>query len=117
MIAPLIAGFLTFRDYSESADESSLYSYTEYSLQAYHKFFSLEFDPNLGKGNFRYYGPAFLMGANLFARLCNMLTNNLLKTDAWHLAYFLAFQACVLGFYFLANRWLSKPAALVASLL
>lgn len=117
VIAPLIAGLLTFRDYGESPDESSLYTYSEYSLQAYRKFFSLGFDPDLGKGIVRYYGPAFVMGANLFARLFNMLTNNLLKTDAWHLAYFLVFQACVLGFYSLVKRWLSKPAALTTSLL
>jgi hypothetical protein len=117
VIVPLIAGLLTFRDYGESLDESHLYAYSEYSLQAYRGFFSIGFDPDLGKGNFRYYGPAFLMGANLFTHLLDIFTNNLFKMDAWHLAYFLTFQACVLGFYFLAKRWLSRPAALATSLL
>lgn len=112
IIIPLVAGLLTFRNYGESLDESHLYAYSDYSLQAYRGFFTSGFDPYLGKGNFRYYGPAFLMATDLFARLLGSLVNGLPKTDAWHLAYFFAFQTSVVGVYFLAKRWLSELAAL-----
>ena len=116
-IIPLAAGIFTFQDYGESMDEGSLYVHSEYSLQAYGGILSHGLNSYSGKGLIRYYGPAFIMGANLFVRLANFLTNGILKTDAWHLAYFISFTACAWGFYHLSKRWLHAGAALSVSLL
>jgi hypothetical protein len=117
IVIPFIAGLLTFRNYGESTDENSLYVSSDYSLRAYHDLFLLGLDAYQGKGITRYYGPAFLMAANLFARALDALANGLIKTDAWHLTYFLSFQVCALAFYFLAKRWLQTRTALATSLL
>ena len=118
IVVPLLIGLTTFRGYGESTDESHLYTYSDYSLRAYQGAFHLNFDPDLGKGNFRFYGPAFLMGANLFTQLANtVIQTDLPRSDYWHLAYFLSFQLCALGLYFLARRWLSDLASFSTSLL
>ena len=69
IIFPLLIGLIVFRDYGVSTDEEHLHRYSDYSLHAYQDIFNLNPNLDLGKGNFRYYGPSFLMGANIFTRL------------------------------------------------
>ncbi|MBI1793619.1 MAG: hypothetical protein HYR70_05455 [Chloroflexi bacterium] len=116
-ITILMIGILTYRDYGESLDESPLRSYSDFSLRAYHDLMMGNLAPDLGKGNYRYYGPAFLMTANLFVRLWNAVTGNAAGADTWHLASFLSFDVSTISLYLLARRWFSTPAALITSLL
>ena len=113
---PIAIALVTFRDYGESVDDGPLYNYSENALEAYHGFLITGLNPDLGTGHFRYYGPAFLMAANLFVRTVNALTGNL-SVEAWHLTYFLAFYACAIGLYFLSVRWFSKFTAFAISAL
>ncbi len=116
ILIPLIIGLVTFRDYGKSTDESGLYVYSDYSLHAYRGLFNLNLEPDLGKEIFRYYGPSFLMMANIFVRLAASLSD-FHRPDIWHLTYFLSFQLCVLGLYFLAKRWFSVWTSFVLSVL
>ena len=117
MIIPLIMGLFTFRDYGESSDESSLYVYSASSLQAYNGLATLNFKPQLEKGDFRYYGPAFLMSANLAAQTIANYFGHINLVDAWHLIYFLSFYFGSVGLYFLVKRWFSSTVALSTTLL
>ena len=117
ILIPLLVGLLTFNHYGESTDESPLYDYSTQSLQAYQGLTHLNLNPDLGKGNFRYYGPAFLMIANLATKLTTAIFGKLNLVDAWHLMYFLSFLAGVVGFYFLIRRWFSDQAAFAAAAL
>jgi len=111
ILIPLLVGLLTFTHYGESTDESPLYDYSTQSLQAYKSLSRLNLNPDLGKGNFRYYGPVFLMIANLATKLTTGIFGGLNPVDAWHLMYFLSFLGGVVGFYFLVRRWFSDQAA------
>lgn len=117
ILIPLLVGLFVFNDYGESIDEASLYDYSNRSLQAYRGLLDFDITPDLGRGNFRYYGPAYLMVANLFSRGITGIFAGINDIDAWHLAYFLCFLAGVIGLYLLARRWLSGWTAFAAGAL
>lgn len=111
ILIPLLIGLFVFNDYGESTDEASLYNYSSQSLQAYKGLLHFDITPDLGKGNFRYYGPAYLMIANLLSRAITSIFMRVNTVDAWHFAYFLSFLAGVAGLYCLAKRWFSNWTA------
>jgi hypothetical protein len=111
LVINLIIGVITFRSYGESWDEASLRNYADQSLTAYRKWINPSFTPIFGNGDLVYYGPAFVMGVDLFARLIKIIAPSIITTDIWHLAYFFSFLAAVLFMYFLGRRWMSQWAA------
>lgn len=114
---PLLIGLSVFNDYGESIDEASLYDYSSRSLQAYRGLFHLNFDTDLGKGNFRYYGPAYLMAANLLGRTIAGISTGVNTVDAWHFTYFLSLLAGAVGMYYIVKRWFSSWTAFVTTML
>lgn len=119
----LIALFI-FDDYGFAWDEPLFYAYGDavdyaYSIAAR---LSRDFDLERAYGpsatDHKYYGPAYLLlGRPLIDILRALPTPGVHRDEWWHLVNFLTFQIGVIGFYFLARRWMSGWAALGAAVL
>jgi len=120
----LFVATLTFKDYGFAWDEPLFYAYGDaidyaYSVQAR---LSGNFDIERAYGpsatDHKYYGPAYLLLARRLVDGLRLLpVEGILRDEWWHWVNFLTFQVGVLGFYCLARRWLSRWAALTATLL
>ena len=111
----LLVGMLTLTHYGESWDDLSLQKYADKSIQAYSAW------PQQGvvqitQDDLGNYGPSYVMlvalGTNLLSAIFPMSL-----PDLRHLLYFLTFLAGVWAFYGLGRRWLTRPAAIGATLL
>ncbi len=103
----LLIGILTLSQYGESWDDLSLRKYAAKSLEAYRTW------PQQGlvqitKEDLGNYGPSYVMAVALLSQ------NN---PDMRHLIYFITFLAGVWAFYMLGLRWLTRTAALGATIL
>jgi hypothetical protein len=116
VIAPLIAGLLTVRDYGESWDEASKRSYADYALNAYQYLLHPQDLPLYGS-ELNYYGPAYFMLIALLARAITTLIPAWTVVTAWHFVYFLTFLAGVYILHLLSKRWMSEWAAFGVALL
>jgi hypothetical protein len=115
LILSLLIGILTLTHYGESWDDLSLQKYANRSLNAYRTWFqqgSIQKIQN-GMGN---YGPSYVMAVALGTRLLNAIVP-LSLPDLRHLFYFITYLAGVWAFYTLGSRWLTRNAALGATLL
>ncbi len=116
LIAALLVGALTVKDYGESWDEADIYRYSDYALGAYRYVFNpVHLEPF--SNNLNLYGPAFFVIANLGAQLLSRAIPQWSSVDAWHFIYFLTFLACALCIYLLSRRWVAPAAALGAAVL
>jgi hypothetical protein len=111
-----IVAILTLNHYGESWDELKLYDYASDSLKAYVTWPQLGTIPVTGD-HFENYGPAFVMLTALLTKGLTHLLPDLQAVDVQHLIYFLTFLAGIWAFHQLAARWMSRGAALGASLL
>jgi 4-amino-4-deoxy-L-arabinose transferase-like glycosyltransferase len=111
VIAPLIAGLLTFRDYGESWDEASKRSYADYAINAYQYLLHPQELPLYGS-ELNYYGPAYFILTALLAHGITAIVPTWTVVNAWHFVYFLTFLAGVCVLYLLSKRWMSEWAAL-----
>ncbi len=116
VIAPLIVGLLTFRDYGESWDEASKRSYADYALNAYQYLLHPQ-DLSLYGSELNYYGPAYFMLTALLARGITAIIPAWTVVNAWHFVYFLTFLAGAYILYLLSKRWMSEWAAFGVALL
>ena len=119
ILANVIVGLRTFRDYGLSLDEPLFYGYGDAIGYAYTptNWFRPDFDLENAYGpspwDHRNRGPAYLLLARGPAHLLQL--TGLDQASAWHLVNFLAFQIGVFFFYVLARRWLTAPAAFFAT--
>ncbi|MGE5251918.1 MAG: hypothetical protein ACM3QS_17070, partial [Bacteroidota bacterium] len=121
ILANVIAGLFTFRDYGMSLDEPLFYAYADALGYAYSPAewlkpgFDLEQAFGPSPWDHRNRGPAYLLlargPAHLFQRA------GLDQASSWHLVNFLSFQVGVFFFYVLARRWMSPWAAFFAAAL
>jgi len=110
-----LAGLLTFNRYGESWDDLSLQKYAAKSLNAYTTF-PQEGIVNIGREDLGFYGPFFVMLADVLSKsLSTVLPFSL--PDLRHLVYYLTYFAGVLAFHSIAKRWLTQLPALGATLL
>ncbi|HEX9333086.1 MAG TPA: hypothetical protein VF896_14435 [Anaerolineales bacterium] len=116
LVLSLLIGFLTFKDYGESWDELKLYDYAKDSLKAYIIWPQHGTIPVTGD-HFENYGPAFVMFTSIFTKTFVRIFPGTQSVDVQHLVYFLTFLIGVCAFYYLATRWMSRNAALGATLL
>ena len=110
-----ILGVLITRQYGESWDELQFFKYADRALAAYSSW------PRTGQieltGNtYDNYGPAFVMAAQLGAKILQPIFQWSLS-DLRHLLYFLTYLIGIWAFYALAKRWLSQTPAIGATLL
>jgi hypothetical protein len=106
--------------FGESVDELSQNLYAQRTIQAIQNLFKE--NPNTNKfftektaqGS---HGPAFIVSVNLLKRFFLQNGSRIDKLTFTHFIYFIFFWVGVISFYFLALRWLSRPAALGATLL
>ncbi|MBM4425620.1 MAG: hypothetical protein FJ031_00110 [Chloroflexi bacterium] len=110
-----IAGLLTFNRYGESWDDLSLQKYAAKSLNAYTTF-PQEGIVNIGRDDLGFYGPFFVMLADVLSKFLSAVLPFSLP-DLRHLVYYLIYFAGVLAFHSIAKRWLSDLPALGATLL
>ncbi|MDO8754593.1 MAG: hypothetical protein Q7J80_11915 [Anaerolineales bacterium] len=109
----LLIGIITLTDYGESWDELKFYKYADRALSAYTTWPSEGTVARFGN-TYDNYGPAFVMLVTLTAKPLQIIFT---ESDARHYLYFITFLAGVWAFYELANRWLTKNAALFSTLL
>ncbi len=112
----IIIGILTLNDYGESWDEMKLYRYADDSLEAYGTWFTHGTIPVTGD-RFENYGPAFVMFTRIITKTSTRIIPSLHAVDIQHLVYFIMFLMGIWAFYQLALRWMSRNAALGATLL
>jgi hypothetical protein len=99
--------------FGESWDELKFYKYASLALGAYRTWPSQGVVEVFGD-TYDNYGPAYAMLVTLAARPLGFLFS---ESDARHYLYFLTFLAGIWSFHQLAGRWLSRNAALFATLL
>jgi hypothetical protein len=116
LILSLTIGMLTLTDYGESWDELKLYDYAADSMEAYSTWFQHGTIPVTGD-RFENYGPFFVMLTRLITKAFVQIVPSLQEVDVQHLIYFITFLVGIWTFYHLATRWMSRNAALGATLL
>ncbi len=112
----LLAGIFTAKDYGESWDETQIFDYAHYSMQAY-QYILHPNDLSLFVRDFNYYGPAYFMIADISSRFINQLIPAISIITTRHFVYFFTSLTGILVLYLLSRRWMSKWAAFGASLL
>jgi hypothetical protein len=117
LIACIIIGISTFRDYGLSWDEPLYYDYGSASYYAYsipaHLDGTFDLEKSFGKSASDHVtrGPAYLLIGGLFEGLLEKA--GLDMASAWHLTNFLTYLVGLTFFYFLTRLWLDPwPAAL-----
>jgi hypothetical protein len=121
IIANLLAGLFTFRDYGLSWDEPLFYGYADALGYAYTpaNWFDPSFDLSQAYGpsgdDHKTRGPAYLLLARTPVHLLESLGVD--EASAWHLVNFLTFLLGVYFIYRLGLRWMSNWAAFGAALL
>ena len=112
----LVIGVLTLNDYGESWDELKLYDYAADSLDAYETWFQHGTIPVTGD-RFENYGPFFVMGTRIITKTLTQILPGVQEVDVQHMVYFLTFLVGAWAFHQLTMRWMSRNAALGATLL
>jgi len=118
----LVAGLLTFQDYSLSWDEPLFYAYADAIPYAYSISERLSGDFNIENAygpsaeDHKIYGPAYLLPAKVVVDLLDWALP-VSRVALWHLVNFLTFQAGVGFFYALCRRLVDAWAAFGAALL
>jgi hypothetical protein len=107
---------LTIDDYGESWDELKLYDYAADSLEAYAMWPQHGTIPVTGD-RFENYGPFFVMLTRIVTKTFTRLAPAVQEVDVQHILYFATFLLGIWAFHQLAIRWMSRNAALGASLL
>jgi hypothetical protein len=113
--ANVVFGLLTFRSYGLSMDEPLILEYAKHVVSTYGRN-PLVYVP-FTLGNLDYYGPAYFVLANGFAKLSALVLPGAGYIAFWHLAGFLFFQLGVFSIYELALRWMDRWGAFGAALL
>ena len=121
ILALLLFGLFTFRDYGLSWDEPLFYDYGEALGYAYTpaNWFRADFDLNNAYGSsgddHKNRGPAYLILARTPAHLIQSLGID--PPSAWHLVNYLTFLLGVYFIYRLSLRWMGKWSAFGAAAL
>ena len=115
LVLSLLIGILTLTHYGESWDDLSLQKYAAKSLDAY-RTWTQQGVVEITEEDLGNYGPSYVMAVALGTRVLNAVTP-LSLPDLRHLFYFITYLAGVWAFYALGTRWLTRNAALGATLL
>ncbi len=113
----LLIGGITYRDYGDSTDEAGLREYASQSLDAYKDFPNPTYGFHYVGNDIVYYGPAFVMGVELFIRIFHLPATGANAGAIWHLAFFIGFLIATICIYLLARRWMSNWSSFGITLL
>jgi hypothetical protein len=105
-------GLTPFNHYGESTDERSSFEYAAAALQAYSARYPWD-----AVGVLKYYGPAYLMFADLGSRLLLRWFPSWTLVDARHFINHLIFQVAVVSLYLLCLRFTTARASLIVAFL
>jgi hypothetical protein len=115
LVLSLLIGILTLTHYGESWDDLSLQKYADRSLTTY-RTWTQQGIVEITEKELGNYGPAYVMVVALGTHLLSSITP-LTLPDIRHLLYFITYLAGIWAFYALGTRWLTRNAALGATLL
>ena len=115
LVLSLLIGILTLTHYGESWDDLSLQKYAAKSLDAY-RTWTQQGVVEITEEDLGNYGPSYVMAVALGTRILNTVAP-FSQPDLRHLFYFITYLAGVWAFYALGTRWLTRNAALGATLL
>ncbi|HUI88575.1 MAG TPA: hypothetical protein VLX61_07590 [Anaerolineales bacterium] len=116
LVIVLTIGLFTLTDFGESWDELQFFKYADHALESYGAWFTSAQVVITGN-TYDNYGPAFVMFTAAIARGLHAVDPRWMISDLRHLVYFLTFVVGIYAFYLLARRWMSRWAALAATLL
>jgi hypothetical protein len=115
LVLSLLIGVLTLTNYGESWDDLSLQKYAAKSLDAY-RTWTQQSVVEIAEEDLGNYGPSYVMAIALGTRVLDTLLP-FSRPDLRHLFYFITYLAGVWAFFALGTRWLTRNAALGATLL
>jgi len=118
-IISLILGGLITQDYGKSWDEDRYYEYG-YTTAKFYANPSLGFSAPVGafgRANHQYYGPFYIVVANLYENIGASIFDKWNSPDFYHFFYFITFQIGVIILFQISKRFMSAWAALAAALL
>jgi len=116
ILAAIVAlGLAITPHYGESWDERQFFKYADHALEAYFTWPRTGTIPLTGN-TYDNYGPAYVMVTAMGARLLSLVLP-WSTTDLRHLVYFATFVVGLWAFHRLCRRWLSKTAAIGATML
>ena len=116
----LIVGWIVLPDFGQTIDEPYQHGYAERTIQAFRSVFETgEFSDYFFKERPKQgsHGPAFMMVVIALRDIVIPNANQLEQLHFGHYIYFMAFQAGIVGIYFLARHWTSDAAAFGTALL
>jgi 4-amino-4-deoxy-L-arabinose transferase-like glycosyltransferase len=116
LILSFLLALLTLNNYGESWDELKLYDYAADSLDAYVMWPRHGTIPVTGD-RFENYGPSIVMLTRMITQTFTQLFSGVQEVDVQHMVYFITFLIGIWAFYHLALRWMSRNAALGATLI
>jgi hypothetical protein len=117
IVINMVIGLAVVRDYGQSWDEPSIYTYSANSIKAYSGFIKTGSPPYLDDTILAAYGPAFFMFSAILSKILIAFFPSWSSINGWHFSYFLSFQVGALSLYLLARRSTGKWAAFGAALL
>jgi hypothetical protein len=115
LVLSLLAGLLTLTHYGESWDDLSLQKYAAKSLDAY-RTWPRQGQVKITEEDLGNYGPSYVMAVALGTRALSAVIP-LSLPDLRHLFYLITYLAGIWAFYALGTRWLTRNAAIGATLL
>jgi hypothetical protein len=115
LVLSLLIGTLTLTHYGESWDDLSLQKYAVKSLGAY-RTWTQQGIAEITEEDLGNYGPSYVMAVALGTQALKTIMP-ISQPDLRHLFYFITYLTGVWAFYALGTRWLTRNAALGATLL
>ncbi len=113
LIGGFILGYLIVADYGKSLDEDYLMVYGRQTIQIYRG----DRDPTDTIGNLNFYGPVYSLLVEIGRFKLERLHPDWMDAEARHFSYFLTFLVALFFLYDLCIRFVSKYAAIGATLL
>jgi hypothetical protein len=119
VIFNIVLGGFIVKDFGKSWDEDRYFEYGNTSAQFYSdiKYGFTAHEGSFGIANHQYYGPFYIMVANVFVDKLENLFADWDPSNYYHFFYFITFQVGVILLYYLCTRFMSDWASFVSALL
>ncbi len=119
VIFNIILGGFIVKDFGKSWDEDRYFEYGTTSAQFYSdiKYGFAAHEGSFGIANHQYYGPFYIMVANVFVDKFENAFTHWDRSNYYHFFYFITFQVGVIVLYHLCTRFMSDWASFATALL
>jgi len=113
LMLTVVIGFVLADDYGPSIDEPSFGVIGSQTVAAYLTMTA----PTEWEEILRFYGPFYLSVREVVTEVVNIVFPSTITYDVGHFVYFLSLPIAMASLYYIAQRWTSRLAALVATVL